>query len=442
MGVTFTNAFGEGLPTIPARRAFFTGFRSFPWRYRYETKGIWPSGQGWHQIPEDQETLSETLLKNGYETGLISDTYHMFKPTMNFTRGFSSYEFIRGNENDNYRNGEVKLSDLSPYVRIPSLKMNASLAQYIANTKERKVKEDWNVSKVFDKSINWISRRNKNKPFFLWIDSYTPHEPWDPLKVYTEKHWIKNVPIPEKKFIFPIGMKEEDFESETEIEFVKALYLGCVSMVDEALGNLLTFLKESGEIDNTLIVLISDHGTELMDHGQFSKSSNRLYTHNTRIVFSLAGPDIPKGNKENIIQAHDLNPTILDYVGIKYVKKDGTNLVPLLNDHGSLKAREYATIGWGSNISIRSAQWNYFINVENGSNEVLFDLYKDPMEKNNIANENTKMARYFKNIVEEFLESKIPYKFPEKFSQSIAPFRYYYNAIEKKYLPDWDSGFG
>lgn len=440
-GTNFINAFGEGLPTIPARRSFFTGVRSFPWRYSYETKGVWPSGKGWHQIPEEQETLAEIFLINGYETGLITDTYHMFKPTMNFSRGFSSYEFIRGSENDNFLNGKVTEEELAPFVKDTNLRKNASLAQYLANVKERNSSDDWNIFKVFNRSINWISRRNKEKPFFLWVDSYTPHEPWDPEEKYIRMHWNNSPETPKKKFIFPIGMKREDFDSEDEIEYTKALYFGFVSMVDEALGKLITYLEETNEIENTVIIVLSDHGTELMDHGQFSKSSNRLYTHNTRIVFSVIGSEFNKGYVDRLVQAHDLAPTLIDYLGKERMKTDGISLLPLLKGE-QMRTRDFAIIGWGSNISIRNAQWNYFINVEDGSNEHLFDILNDPYEKSDLATTNKKMTDYFRRKAEEFLGSSIPYKFKEKVSDSIAPFRYYYGATSKDLLPDWDAGFG
>ena len=55
----------------------------------------------------DQDTLAEILVERGYLTGLVADVYHMFKPTMNYTRGFCTYDFIRGQETDNWRGGAL-----------------------------------------------------------------------------------------------------------------------------------------------------------------------------------------------------------------------------------------------------------------------------------------------------------------------------------------------
>ena len=110
--VVFDKCFGEGEPTIPVRRCLFTGVRSFPWRFETPNEGLQPAGMGWHPIPHKHTTLAERLHDVGYCTGLVTDTYHMFKPTMNFTRGFLSWRFIRGQENDAYRSGPISEIDL------------------------------------------------------------------------------------------------------------------------------------------------------------------------------------------------------------------------------------------------------------------------------------------------------------------------------------------
>ena len=113
-GITFTQAFAEGLPTIQARRPCFTGKRSFPWRFEMGSRGLTPAIPGWHRIPDEQTTLAELLFEQGAITGLVADTYHMFKPTQNFTRGFCSWAFIRGQEGDPVRSGPLGAVDVSP----------------------------------------------------------------------------------------------------------------------------------------------------------------------------------------------------------------------------------------------------------------------------------------------------------------------------------------
>ena len=77
-----TNAFPESLPTLPARRALYTGQKVYPFiNSDFHFKGDFVGAPGWGPIPEDQDTLAEILQENGYRTGLISSVYHMFKPS-------------------------------------------------------------------------------------------------------------------------------------------------------------------------------------------------------------------------------------------------------------------------------------------------------------------------------------------------------------------------
>ncbi len=102
-----TRAFPESLPTLPARRALYTGQRAYPFanaNFRLKGDDI-GSGPGWGPIPEDQDTIAELLQKNGYRTCLISSLYHEFKPSKNFWRGFDQWDFVRGKETDPYKSG-------------------------------------------------------------------------------------------------------------------------------------------------------------------------------------------------------------------------------------------------------------------------------------------------------------------------------------------------
>ena len=104
--VIMTRAYPESLPTLPARRALYTGRRCYPFHNGdFRLKGDFVGAAGWGPIPEDQPTLAELLRKAGYRTGLVSDLYHMFKPSKNYWRGFDQWTFLRGQERDPERSG-------------------------------------------------------------------------------------------------------------------------------------------------------------------------------------------------------------------------------------------------------------------------------------------------------------------------------------------------
>lgn len=413
-----TQAYGEGEPTIPARRALFTGRRSFPWRYQFDTKGCWPNPPGWHKIPPEQTTLAEHLLSHGYKTALISDTYHLFKPTMNFTRGFVTYEFVRGQESDNWRGGRLRPEEIAPFVKGPvDPAQHAVLIQYLLNNRHRRSEEDWTSARVFREAMAWLTENADDRPFFLWIDCFDPHEPWDPPRQYARRY------LPDyqgKDLIFPNLFPYD----EAEAAWIKALYFGEVTFVDRWVGRLLEHLADLRLLEETVLVLLSDHGTELLDHGRFCKSAPHLYAHNTQVVWFLRYPPRGAGTVEAFVQHHDLVPTLLDLLDLPALPSDGQSLVPVLD--GRAAGREYVIVGWGSYASVRDRTWNYIVNYEQpDQDERLYHLPSDPAEQVNVAARFPEVVRQQRQRLAALLGQPLPATLPDRGAPGIAPIRLY-----------------
>ena len=434
--VEFMNAFGEAQPTIPIRRAYFTGHRSFPWRFNYDTEGLWPTGRGWHKIPPEQTTLAERLLDHGYHTGLISDTYHMFKPTMNFTRGFLSYEFVRGYESDNFRGGVLSPDALKPFVRDPVPANHPVLMQYLLNVRDRKDEEDWLTAQVFRRASHWVEDYKTAEPFMLWIDSFGPHEPWDPPRSYVDPVYGKYEGI---EFIYPYGMKEHQLAAD-EIERIRHLYLGYLTFVDHWVGQFTESLKSHGLWDKTIIMIVSDHGTELSDHGRFSKHQAHLYAHNTQLIWAIRHP--AQGIRKEVpyfVQSHDLYPTICGLLGIDSGSVAGQNVWPI-GEKIQNEPRDWIITGWGNYASVRDVEWNYIVNFEDPSaDERLYHLVSDPLENVDVVQTHHRVAEKMRCRLEEFLEQSLPAKLDDKVRPGVAPIRRYYQSSVSQ--DKADSGF-
>ena len=432
--VVFKQAYGEAQPTLQMRRAFFTGRRSFPWRYNFDRRGVWHHAAGWHKIPPDQPTLAEVLLEYGYYTGLISDVYHMFKPTLNFTRGFVTYEFIRGQESDNWKPGNVKMvkDKLSKYVK-DSENAPPVLIQYLLNTLDREKEEDYFAPKVFKTAIEWLEKSVDNQPFFLWVDSFDPHEPWDPPREYADLYYPNYNGIE-----YILGRPPEDATPE-EIERTKALYFGEVTLVDKWFGLFLEKITELGLWDNTILMVVSDHGTELMDHGHFGKSPRELHPFNTRILWIIRHPEGPKGRKiEAFVQSHDLFPTALHLLDIPSPQVDGENIWPLVTGEKE-KIRDYIVIGWagwrigpaGGRASVRTKEWNYIVTIDKPDEGELYHLPEDPEEKNNVVKEYPEVAKKLREKVEALIGQKLPAVLPELCDRALSPISLYFQNRKK-----------
>lgn len=427
--VEFVQAFGEAQPTIPIRRAYFTGQRSFPWRYDFDTEGLWPTGRGWHKIPPEQATMAEVLLDHGYRTGLVSDTYHMFKPTMNFTRGFTSYEFVRGYESDNFRGGVLAPSDLRPFTRNPDPASNPVLGQYLLNVRGREREEDWLSARVFDTAAHWVEDHRGAEPFMLWVDSFGPHEPWDPPRSFVDRFYGDYEGI---EFIYPIGMRAEEMTM-AESERVRHLYLGYLSFVDACVGRLLGALEREGLWDHTIVAVVNDHGTELLDHGRFTKHQSHLFAHNTQLIWTVRHPEVgSRYEHAGLVQSHDLFPTMLGLLGVDHPEVAGRDVWPA--SVGTRTARhassedpapaEWVVGGWGNYASVRSAAWNYVVDFEDPSgDEHLYNLVDDPAELVDVAGEEPGVVEQCRGRLEGFLGEALPTKLSDQVHPSVAPIR-------------------
>jgi len=429
-GVVFENAFGEGQPTIEYRRALITGMRTFPWSCDYDTRGLWPNGHGWHKVSPAHDTLAEVLLEQGYVTGFFSDTYHMFKPTQNFTRGFCSYEFVRGQETDNYRTGPLSAIDVKKFIP-PDLgpeEANGTLVQYLLNMQDRRGESDWTSAQVFEKAGRFLEDNRDNGPLFLWIDSFDPHEPWDPPRRFADMYdpdWSEAwEPI--------YGYFDRD---ERTAKRSRALYLGECTFVDELLGGLLGKVDKLGLREDTLIVVTSDHGTELGDHGVFGKGRhNCRYRHNNEILLLMrlpggraAGTRLPA-----LVQNHDIMPTVLEMLGASRGEMDGCSLVPLIEGRVE-KVRDLAVTGWGERASVRSLTHSYSVDFTSEElDEHLFDTDSDPGERRNIAAEEPGICRRHRGELESMLRQELPATLRDRIYRTTAPCRIWLESGEKR----------
>ena len=414
--VAFEGAYGEGQPTLQIRRAFFTGRRSFPWRYNFDRRGHWHHASGWHKIPPEQDTLAEILLSRGYYTGLVADTYHMFKPTMNYTRGFASYEFVRGQESDNWRGGTPDMIEeaMKRHVREPiNWQRHSTLAQYLFNQRPRARQEDYQCARVLLRACEWLEECSAASPFFLWIDSFDPHEPWDPPTSYADLYCPDH---DGKDFIMPGAVHEGDGPAQLEIERIKALYLGECTFVDKWVGALLEKIDALKLLDDTIIMVLSDHGTEIMDHGRFGKSADNQRPYNSRIIWYVRHPGGPRGQEINAyVQSHDVVPTILALLGVPY-ETEGTSAWPLVTGETD-QLRDYIVGGWaaftqgsaGGSATVRDDQWRYTVMTHDpASLEELYHLPSDPEEESNVLNAHPDVAALQRERIEAIVGQPLP----------------------------------
>jgi arylsulfatase A-like enzyme len=392
--MTFTRAFPESLPTIPMRRALHTGRRTWPFRDWLPQRGDIVRAYGWQRIPEDQITLPETLEREGYHTGFITDAYHQFKPSMNFHRGFRQWRWVRGQELDLYGSRALVKREEAQAVMPDSLSgpaeelLRALVSQHLANQRQRRGEEDYQAPRVFREAMQWLEENRDVEPFFLLVDSFDPHEPWDPPREYVN---LYDPGYTGREVITPrYGLS--DYLSEAELRHMRALYAGEVTMVDRWLGLFLDRARELGMLEDTLLVVTSDHGHQIGEHGLTGKVSWGLWYELMDVPLFLRLPDGTRAGTrvDAFAQHHDIVPTVLKALGVEPAAPlDGVDLLDLAA--GRLAPREHVTSGFNNYAWYRDDRYVY-INRNDGTHPQLFDMQADPLQHQDLSAEEPKLV--------------------------------------------------
>lgn len=388
----FNRAYPESTPTIPARRAIHTGLRSFPFRNWVPQKGTL-SLYGWQRIPEDQTTLAEILQSAGYETLLVTDCYHQFRPSMNFNRGFSVERQIHGQEEDPYQPyWLVSKEQLERYVVKGSngASLEWKLKQYLANTAQRKREEDWFAPQVFRAATELLDNVSQEQPFFMVIDVFDPHEPWDPPRQYVD---LYDKSYNDLEPMIP-SYGPRDYLTDRQLKRMQALYAGEVTLVDRWLGQFLAKAKDLNLMENTVLFLLSDHGMTLGERGLTGKISDKMGPELTNIPLFLRHPN-GKGagqTSEYFASTHDIAPTILAMLHLKPpAPMDGQNLALLLDGKEPV-SRPYVTLSYNEHIWIRDERYALLCH-NTGAEATLYDLQTDPGQTQDIATDHPDIVK-------------------------------------------------
>jgi arylsulfatase A-like enzyme len=377
----FTQAYPESIPTICARRAIHTGLRTWPFRDWRRYKGVDVGLWGWQPIPEGQTHLAELLKQSGCATLTVTDNLHQYPASMNFQRGFDVFDFIRGQTTDGYK---------PPWTSDPeqvgqTLGMRGYFQQYFANVAYRETEEDWFSPQVFTRASEVLEAASKGPPFFLVVDNYDPHAPYDPPENYVN---LYDDPY-EGLEPFSPRYGPSSYLTDRQLKRIRALYAGEVTMVDRWLGRFLDKMAELNLFENTLLMLLSDHGVAHGEHGILGKPPNALWPEVTDIAWLMRHPEGKRSGDSSDFYAstHDVAPTILGFLGIEPEQPmDGQDL-SILFDGGQPENRSHFTLGYHDHAWARDDDYAMFAKND-GSNALLYDLRIDPEMNTDIAASN------------------------------------------------------
>jgi len=393
-GTLFEQAYGASLPTIPMRTDCWTGCYGKPFN-------------GWQPFPDNQRLLAEVLWDQGYTSALVTDVYHMHKPGFNCGRGFDEVYWIRGQEYDPWIVDPAVAVDTTKWHRMRegADMWGARFEQYMRNRSTFKTDGDCFAARVVKKANAWLERTVKGEGqrdgLFLWVDSFDPHEPWDP----PEPYWSMYAEKPDDEvqpLIDPVPGPIGGYLTPEEVRRTFALYAGMVTCVDKWIGELLGCIESLGLNDSTMVVHISDHGEPFGEHGIIRKAVPWLYDPLTHIPWTIRHPEgLGCGlRNRSFVQPPDMMPTILDALRIPrkaWPEMDGHSVLPLMSGERE-EIRDYAYSGMGKQWGIRSPEWTFLLPLVPAAGRFgtpeLYDRTVETIEQNNVIDEHRDVAAH------------------------------------------------
>ncbi len=391
-GITFTNFLPASFPTGPFRKDLLTGRFTFTY---HAWRGNWQ---------ERDCLITDVLNTAGLITTLIGDTMTVGT----YDSHFRYVDFIRGQGPVSLYPVEIELplpADENK-LRTPRERLQILMEQWVRWRGE----EDRFAPQVFKRAHQWLENfGRKAKRFFLMIDSFDPHEPWNPPRYYIERYDLNY----EGEELFEPAYAPSNYASEREIKHMKAMYAGEITMVDRWVGYLLEGLKYMDLWDDTVVIFTSDHGFYHGEHGFIGKVElDRngtiikrwpLYDTITRVPLIIRIPGGPKGKiYDTLCQTPDLTATICDLAGINIPNTcQGFSLLPLINNEKesirdlTVTSHTYVTDKeCRCPTSIRTKEWLYIYGGDEWKHE-LYNLLNDPFQDDDIFVTNQDIAKEF-----------------------------------------------
>jgi arylsulfatase A-like enzyme len=308
----FENAYLGSFPTVPNRLDIMSGRFSF-------------TEYSWQRLPTEVLTFQEVLSASGITTQLIADTPHILSEGFNYNRGWDGWEWVRGQGTDRWKTHprDVPLPASPQKLRSP----HRIMAHY-RNTAWWTSEEDRFVARTVRAACDWLEeRQNSDDPFFLWVDAFDPHEPWDAPQHYVD---LYDPGYTGENPNYPVYGFWSEIMSEPELRHITAEYRAEVTMVDTWFGVLLDKLDALGLSEDTIVIFNGDHGYLFGEHGIVGKSlvpkangagvayeTVRMYDELRRTPLLIRMPGQTGAQRHaTLVQSPDLMPTFLELCGL------------------------------------------------------------------------------------------------------------------------------
>ncbi|SEV81747.1 sulfatase [Natrinema salifodinae] len=422
---TFSTCITSAPWTLPSHASLFTSCT--------------PSRTGTHagnkQLGTELKTLPKILSNMGYETVAVSNNTWISEE-FGFDRGFETFR-----KNWQYVQSDVDIGEIArredgidKYIEVGKRLLDGNPLVNTANAvygQFFRKRQDDGAKRTNEWISEWLTGRNTDQPFFLFINYLEPHLEYRPSRAYAERFlpddtsYTEAMEVNQNAWDYIAGNVEM---SDHDFEILQALYRAEVAYLDERIGELRCLLEESGDWDDTIFVVMGDHGEnigdyELMDH-QYC-----LYDTLLHVPLIVHGEPFTGGQEiDDPVQLTDIAPTLFDATGIEAPEFREQAQGRSFHPDADTEPREYTFAEYmapqpsmdalekrvgdlpeevykydRSLRAIRSTEWKY-IRGSDGSEE-LYHVAEDPGETENLIDTEPEKASELEEELDTWLQS-------------------------------------
>lgn len=374
----------SGAVCIPTRATLHTGantFRAVGSRNVHDTRHL-------ATLDPTLPTLGETLRNHGYHT-FGTGKWHNDKASYNRSFADAKRIFFGGMCNHD----DVPLHDYD--------------TTGIYDDESKYIGDGFSSELFADAAIEFIQGHDGSQPFFCYVAFTAPHDPRTPPSDYVTMYDPATIPLPANylpEHPFDNGElvnRDENLapfpRTEADTRQQIADYYGMISHMDAQIGRIIETLRTTGQLENTVIIYLADHGLAVGQHGLFGKQN--LYDHSIRVPLIARGPGLLGGiTVQELTYSFDVYPTLCELAGIAPAAHvEGQSLLPLTQ---GASGRPYVCTVYKEIMdTIRAGDWKlirYHRSPARGVGEdciQLFNIADDPAEMMDRSQEASQQAR-------------------------------------------------
>lgn len=361
-GVLFENAMSPSSWTLPSHASMFTG------HYAFELSADW-------KVPLDghYKTLAEELREHGYLTGGFAGNLSYVNRQFGLSQGFGRFkdftlsfgEIIASSKLGRDMVDARWFRRITRYYDFPGRKSAADLAEEF---------------------LEWVGQ-NPSRPFFGFINYFDAHEPYLPPEPYASAFASSNTVRNNLDMLHMQHRAERLHKQEmtpAEVQREIDAYDGGIAYTDAQIGLMLDQLGKRGLLENTIVIVTSDHGEQFGEHG-FFEHGNTLYQPSVHVPLLVVGPGIPRQRQVTTpATLRDLAATVLDLAGLEQAGFPGQSLRTMWEGTppGRRLFASLRLLDGKQLVSIRDGDFYYIKHPRKKG--MLFNLRADPSELTDI----------------------------------------------------------